>query len=76
MERIWLMDQAATCDGICRRRAVCDGCIRIVAECMFCNAGKSSINHVVKAAPDHACKMISYPPNGTFSSPVMYVGFR
>ncbi len=45
------MGQAATCDGICRRRAVCDGFIRDVAERMFCNAGKSSINHVVKGRP-------------------------
>ena len=31
----------------CRRRAVCAGFIRDVAECMFCNAEKSSVNHVV-----------------------------
>lgn len=48
MERVWHMDQAATCDGeLPVKGAVCGGFLRDVAECMFCNAGKSSVNHVV-----------------------------
>lgn len=34
--------------GTCRRRAVCGGFIRDVAERMSCNAEKSSVNHVVR----------------------------
>ena len=41
----------------------------IVAESMFCNAGKSSVSHVVRPHPDHASEVISYPPIGVLHLP-------
>ena len=47
--------------GDCRRRAVCcGGFIRDVAERMYCNAGKSSVNHVVDGVVPQITRAIPY----------------
>ena len=51
---------------------MCGGFIRDVAERMFCNAEKSSVNHVGEVVPDHACEMISYPPIGSSTSSTLF----